>query len=568
MSRKKLILTDLPDKVIKNLNGFRTNFKQKTMNLFSLFKRELYRPWKNILFMAFLSGLSNSVILFITIYYIGNPERQGKPAKYFILFIIATLIFVISKKYALTKAAAFTENLIKNIRVRVVNKIRNSELGFIENIEDSYIYTRITQDTNFISQSAIVIVTSCQNLLSVIFCLMFLAWLSLFSFLFTVGAIGAATVVFMSYKKRIRILMDESTNEEARLFGYLTHILNGFKEIKLNRRKSDDLFKQFENSANSTECLKVKTGNHFSNDIIYSQAFVMALVAVVAFVLPSITSVSSQVTVMTVMVIIFLIGPIELLMTNIPIFSRANLAIDNIYKLEELLDKEGGNGCEYNGEYNGGEFKDINVDKMSFSYNDADGKAIFKLGPINLNIKKGEHVFIVGGNGSGKSTLLKLLTGLYYPEHGNIILDSELVSKPDYQRYRELFSIIFTDFHLFDRLYGLVNIDKKMLNDLLKLMELNKKTQYKKGRFTNTNLSTGQRKRLAMIVSFLDDKPIYVFDEVAADQDPQFRKYFYEELLKDLKAKGKTVIAATHDDKYFHVADRVLKMDYGQMQNL
>ncbi len=545
------------------------------MNLFGFYKKESSRPWKGILFMAFLAGLSNSTILFIMITYIGNPVKHGNPTKFFILYIIATLLFVFSKKYALTNVISFTENLIKKIRVRVVNKIRHSELSFMETIDEAYIYGRITQDTNFISQAAIVIVTVCQSGLAVIFCLMFLAYLSVFSFLFTVGALGAATVIFLVYRKTIKKLMNESARVESKLLGYLTQIAKGFKEIKLNMRKNDDLFNHFKDVADSTENLKVKTGINFSNDLIYSQTFVMALIAAAAFILPKIAPTSDEVTVMTVMVIIFLIGPLDMLLTNIPIFTRANLAIDSFYKLEDTLDKEGGNG---DSNCNGGEdddhenivdtYKNIGLDNVSFNYKDNDKKTVFTLGPINLNIKNGEHIFIVGGNGSGKSTLAKLLTGLYYPESGNILLDGEIVSKPNYQDYRELFSIIFTDFHLFDKLYGLENVDKEKLNSLLKLMELDKKTKYKDERFTNTNLSTGQRKRLAMIVSFLEDKQIYVFDEVAADQDPHFRKYFYEVLLRDLKADGKTVIAATHDDKYFHVADRVLKMDYGKMEEL
>lgn len=536
------------------------------MNLLDFYKKESSKPWKSIFFMAFLAGLTNSIVLFIIIYYIGKPESHGNPAKALILFIIATLLFVISKQYALTRAVTFTENIVKKIRLRVVNKLRHSELAFIENIDDSYIYTRITQDTNSISQSAIVAVNSCQNVLAVIFCLIFLAWLSIFSFFFTIGALGTTVLLFMGYRKGLNKLMKESTNEEAKLLSYLTQIINGFKEIKLNMRKNDDLFNHFDKVANSSENLKVTTGINFSNDLIYSQASIMALIGVAAFLLPTFASVSNEVSVMIVMVIIFLIGPLDMLITNIPIFSRANLAIDNFYKFEDILGQ--GDGFEYDDKNIVDTYKDINIDDVSFGYKDDKGKTIFNLGPINLNIKKGEHIFIVGGNGSGKSTLLKLLTGLYYPESGNIILDGDMVNKPDYQVYRELFAIIFTDFHLFDKIYGLGKIDKKKLNDLLKLMELEKKTQYKNEMFTNTNLSTGQRKRLAMIVSFLEDKPIYVFDEVAADQDPQFRKYFYEVLLKDLKAKGKTVIAATHDDKYFHVADRVLKMDYGKMQEI
>jgi putative ATP-binding cassette transporter len=182
-----------------------------------------------------------------------------------------------------------------------------------------------------------------------------------------------------------------------------------------------------------------------------------------------------------------------------------------------------------------------------------------------LEIKKGEMVFIVGGNGSGKSTFLKMLTGLYYPSAGSVDLNHEPIDRSEYASYRELFSIIFTDFHLFDKLYGLSNIEDKQVKALLRLMQLEKKTQYRENEFTHLDLSTGQKKRLAFIAALLENKPIYILDELAADQDPQFRKYFYEVMLPDLKQQGKTIIAVTHDDHYFHVADRVLKMEYGQL---
>jgi putative ATP-binding cassette transporter len=210
-------------------------------------------------------------------------------------------------------------------------------------------------------------------------------------------------------------------------------------------------------------------------------------------------------------------------------------------------------------------FKEIQLDKATFSYPNQYGKPLFSIGPINLEIKKGEMVFIVGGNGSGKSTLLKLLTGLYYPTTGSLNLNCDQIEKTQYASYRELFAIIFTDFHLFDKLYGLSNIDDKQVKELLRLMQLEQKTKYRQGKFTQLDLSTGQKKRLAFVTAILENRSIYIFDELAADQDPQFRKYFYEVILPDLKQQGKTIIAVTHDDKYFHIADRILKMQSGQL---
>lgn len=176
-------------------------------------------------------------------------------------------------------------------------------------------------------------------------------------------------------------------------------------------------------------------------------------------------------------------------------------------------------------------------------------------------------MFIVGGNGSGKSTLLKLLVGLYYPLSGSIYINDKLLESDDYIHYRELYSTIFTDFHLFERLYGIEDVDYRRVDELLKTMGLSKKTTFKNNGFSNTDLSTGQKKRLAYIASVLEDKQIYIFDEWAADQDPEFRQYFYEILLKDLKSKGKTVIAVSHDDRYFFAADKIIKIEYGRIIN-
>ena len=210
----------------------------------------------------------------------------------------------------------------------------------------------------------------------------------------------------------------------------------------------------------------------------------------------------------------------------------------------------------------------IRFQGVSFTYKDPEGNASFQVGPIDGEVRRGEILFVVGGNGSGKTSFLKLLTALYWPAHGGIRVDDVEIGPPNIQSYRNLFSAIFSDFYLFDKLHGLRNAAPDAVNALLATMELSRKTSFRDGRFTDTRLSTGQRKRLALVVSYLEDKPVFVFDEVAADQDAHFRGYFYEKLLPELKNTGKTVVVVTHDDRYFHVADRVLVMEYGKLQEL
>lgn len=272
--------------------------------------------------------------------------------------------------------------------------------------------------------------------------------------------------------------------------------------------------------------------------------------------------------------VLFLISPIEVIVGAIPMFARATASIENINKLEASLDEmlqhspqagtlNAENTVEDESTF--AHFKQLQFENINFQYTDKTGMPTFKVGPIDLTIQREEILFIIGGNGSGKSTFLKLLTGLYYPLSGSISVDGEEIDRSNYQAHRELFSIIFTDFHLFDRLYGLQNVDEKRVKALLQMMELQKKTKYINGQFSQLDLSTGQKKRLAFVAAVMEDKPIYIFDELAADQDPQFRKHFYEEILPDLRRQGKTIIAVTHDDAYFHCADRVMKMESGQL---
>jgi putative ATP-binding cassette transporter len=210
----------------------------------------------------------------------------------------------------------------------------------------------------------------------------------------------------------------------------------------------------------------------------------------------------------------------------------------------------------------------IKANNIVYEYGAQAAGEVFHIGPLSFTIEPGEIIFIVGGNGSGKSTLLKVLTGLYQPSAGELYVDDVCVTPTNVAAYREMISAIFSDFHLFAKVNGLLDVDEALVNNKLEAMHLEGKTAFVDQKFTNRNLSTGQRKRLAMIVALLEDRPIYVFDEWAADQDPEFRKYFYEELLPTLKQRGKTVIAVSHDDRYFHCADRVVTMELGQIRSI
>jgi cyclic peptide transporter len=199
---------------------------------------------------------------------------------------------------------------------------------------------------------------------------------------------------------------------------------------------------------------------------------------------------------------------------------------------------------------------------VEYEYRSESGES-FVLGPINYEFRAGEIIFITGGNGSGKSTLAKIITGLYSPHKGVVSVNGLLVGSDS---LGSLFSAIFADFYLFEKLYG---IDQEhppaLIGQYLNQLRIQDKVKVSEGRFSTTKLSTGQRKRLALLLSYLEDKPICLFDEWAADQDPEFRRFFYEVLLPELRELGKCVIAITHDDQYFHLCDKLIEMKMGKI---
>jgi ABC-type siderophore export system fused ATPase/permease subunit len=213
------------------------------------------------------------------------------------------------------------------------------------------------------------------------------------------------------------------------------------------------------------------------------------------------------------------------------------------------------------------EVDSLKVQGLMFAYEpeDEEHEKGFAVGPIDFEVKKGEALFIIGGNGSGKTTIAKLITGLYTGDKGSIKINNVEI---DNTRIGEYFSTIYSNYHLFKKIYG-VDIDGKEpeIQKYLKILNLEEKVQLNNGSFSTLDLSGGQRKRLALMQCCLEDRPIYLFDEVAADQDPEFRRFFYREMLTKMKQKGKIVIAITHDDHYFDVADKIIKMDMGKISS-
>jgi putative ATP-binding cassette transporter len=538
--------------------------------ILAFLQRETHALDRKLIVLTAASGIANAMNLAVINAAVDALKGGGPSWQHFLWFGLSIALFVYSLRYILYESTRIAEAAICSVRLRLADKIRRSDLETLESIGEADIHARISRDTTAIAQAARPLFAAAQGAVMVLFTLGYIAIVSPVAMLLCLLVIAGGAGKYFRDRKAYDKGLQNASKEEDELSESLSGLLKGFKELRINKLKSDDVFEEFASTA--TRVREVRTGVMvlFSNNIIFVEMFFVLLLGAVAFVMPVLSTSFSGSATKVVAAVLFFFGPLTNVVTIIPMLAQVNVTVDNLRRLEALLDdglkKTAEN--EASPEIDLSDFQVIGLEGVCFNYRDPDGNATFQVGPIAGEVRRGEILFLVGGNGSGKTTFLKLFTALYWPSQGTIRVDDRVIGPANIQSYRNLFSAIFSDFHLFDKLHGLRDRAPERVNALLRLMEISGKTAFVDGRFSTTHLSTGQRKRLALVVSYLEDKPVYVFDEVAADQDPQFRRYFYETMLPELKSAGKTVVVVSHDDRYFHVGDRVLQMDYGKLSDL
>jgi putative pyoverdin transport system ATP-binding/permease protein len=504
-----------------------------------------------IVFAACIAaGVSEGVILILMI----NMVVSGNfTFSYLAILPVIAFIFIISVYLYYKKGTILAEKAMKKRVISLCNDIRLSEFSEVEKMDKSENYNQIWNSRN-ISEAILLSLTIFHKISLIIFVWIYASLTSILLCLFITCYFFLVIMVYEVFQKIIKSEENKGNKVMQALFKALDNILYGFKEVRLNRFKKEYILKN-----HITPLIDTRKKNRIYNTLIASEFFrfinfsFLCGISLCALTLSETFANGITLT----LIIVYLRESITMIPIGLPQVTAGNAIISRLSKTEKKFRESKRIMTAKFPIF--ADFKSILFENISFIYA-ADEN--FSLGPVNFEIKKGEILFITGGNGSGKSTLVKIICGLYMQDSGNIFIDGKRV---DMRKHKYLFTAIFADFHLFDSLYGVESIASSNVNELLNRFELSHKTELKEKSFTTSDLSTGQRKRLAFIAGMLEDRQIYIFDEWAADQDPKFRKYFYEKLLPSLKASGKTVIAVTHDDHYFHTADRVIKIEYGKI---
>ncbi len=534
------------------------------MSFLELVRREMHGSLPKLLLMSALGGISTAAILAAI-----NAGLQGQSSLWApTLFLVALFLFVKTQYYVTISTTAEIEAIIHKIRLRLMDQIRHAELLALEKIGRSRIVAAITSDTAILTQASNMLCFSVQGAVLIFFVAIYVAFLSLAAIATTIVVVGAAAAIFHFKNRRLIAEKQRSAEWEGRLFDRLTDFLDGFKEVRLNSARSADLFDDSLNVSRTAANIKIQSQAETFKLIVTSQISMYVLLGAVVFVAPQFSdSLGGPALTKTTTALMFIVGACFGLVQSIPILLNANAAADRIEKLEAALRATGSSPDEVD-LVAPTHFDKIEMHGIVFRYTDRFSETAFKIGPIDFSLQPGELVFITGGNGSGKSTFLRVLAGLYPPDSGEIILDGEQVTADTRNRYRALMSAIFFDYHLFQRLYGINELEPGEVDRLLKQFRLSDKTGLSGGEFRTLDLSGGQRRRLALIVSLLEKRPILLLDEWTAEQDPEFRRKFYDELLPDLMRAGATVVVITHDDRYLDELDlpaRKIRMDEGRI---
>lgn len=515
--------------------------------------------------IALLSGAANAGLLALVNEGLTQTDNLTKALVWgFAALVVARILTNFGSQLMLAK---FSQTAIAELRRDLIRKILGVPLRQLEEIGTARVLVALTDDVFNITQALLAIPIVTVNLAILLGGAAYLGWLSwqvlvAVGVMIIIGAVGYRLVISSAFR-----CLNHAREEEDRLFQHFRALTEGIKELKLHRNRRGAFFE--DNIRTTTEKYQghnVRAEVRFIGAQNWSHLLYFTLIGLILFAAPAVAPMDKAALTGYVITTLYLMGPLAGVLSSLSLFGRASVSLQKVEALGISLAERSSEVCPLAGEGARKPFSRLELRRITHSYHREQDDSHFVLGPIDLTFKPGELVFLVGGNGSGKSTLAKMIAGLYAPEEGEVRLDGVRVTDENRDEYRQLFSAVFTDFYLFDDLLGLnsPNLDTQAA-EYLELLHLNHKVKVKNGRLSTTQVSQGQRKRLALLTAYLEDRPFYLFDEWAADQDPLFKNVFYTQLLPELKARGKTVLVISHDDHYFHLADRMLKLDYGRI---
>lgn len=539
------------------------------MKLLHLLAEGDQRIYTRLAVFAAISGGSSSILLIVVNTAAEKIVDEGVDKVDWWLacaFAVLSILYFVSEIRLVGQIGAYIESGINRLRLRLVHLLANADYTQLERFGSARLYDAITQCSHTISQNSELLAISLRSVILLVCVLSYIFWLSALAFFLVVSTTLGAAWLYVRFGARLVHFYNEIRSIDGRMFEHVSDLFKGIREVRMSSARSAALGLAFEGSSSAKRIAGAQLhGFAFQQFTLGIVAF-YALLAVVVFIVPVYSPGFSSSVMKVSTAVLFMIGPISAVVQAWTSLGAAESAASHMQTLANELQTMAEPPLDVPRIELPRDFEKISLQDVAFQYPNDDPEHGFRLSPFNVEIQHNEIIFITGGNGSGKSTLIKLLTTLYRPSSGMILVDDLPIGPRTLASYRGMISAIFSDFHLTPRLYGLEQVPPEEAEYWLHKLEIGHLCGIKDGRFTNIDLSLGQRKRLALVAAILENRPLLILDEWAADQDPHFRCKFYREILPELKQRGFTVVAVTHDDHYFDAADRHIHLENGSIR--
>ncbi len=496
---------------------------------------------------------------------IGGGHLEGVvhlPAS--VVFCAACLFIVVGRTVSQILLTRASMDVASDFRVQLYDRVERAPLPELEKLGSARLVAALTTDVPRIVMGAELLPILLSSIVTLAGMLGYLFYLNASMFWFVLGCILFGVITYqIPIQAGNRFYVKVGQYYDA-LLTSIEGLIRGIKELKLNDRKRREYFEVALIAGEKNLLSAQKAGNSvMSIASSYGEMLCFFVIGAVVFVFVRFQTLKNEELVGVVMTLLYVAGPISNVLNVFPQLAISKVSLQRLTDLLSVLPPD----LSERTAIPEGDWKQIRFEQLSYQHEGSADSPGFAVGPLDLEFLRGQITLVVGGNGSGKSTLSKLLTLQYPPLSGKIYFDDTPVNADTAASYRQYMAAIYADYYLFDRIYGAV-VSQETVDHYLALFGLDKKVSYRDGKFSTLSLSDGQRHRLALVAAFVEDKELYVFDEWAADQDPVFKEVFYYNILPSLKARGKCVVAITHDDRYFHIADKVVVLADGLVDKI
>lgn len=519
-----------------------------------------------LLFMIVASASRTALI-----YLINESAEAGGPTGWLLPALFgAAAVMLLTTHWGKMAGIHLVVALGLRMRSYVVQRLLTADVSFFQNQDYGTIYHGSTGHVNAVASTTVKLAEIVQTILLLLFVLGYMLLQMPISVVATAIALVIGVAAFFATERPATRAVQKSHNATVAMHNSIHDMLGGYKELRLQGAKREAISQIVAVQMEEAKRLSVISERHYSYGQVSAQGSLAMLLVALVTMLPLVAGADSVTTLQILTLVLFSFGPIEQMIGDLPNLAKAGISYQ-IYT-DLLRDLEQNSEVEDARQEHGtrDSFKKIELRGVKVVLTrdvgeDDRAQDTFTLGPLDLTLEPGQSVFITGGNGMGKSTLLQLLTGLRHPTEGQILIDGTPVTRENVNSYRSVFASVFSEFYMFRKLYGLTEDEKARMMGHIEELGIAEGVSLGEDSFNNLSLSTGQMRRLALSIAMAEKRPILVLDEFAADQDPERRRFFYDELVPRLAAAGHCVVAVTHDEHCFGKADRLIRMADGQI---